>query len=155
MGIDIEESVRVAKNDMLGFWDRDMTEIEKACYSLTSNQVAYIPDTKDVGVLRFLNKIDLPKEIARDCTLQSWSNGREQGLCISYFAPDLKSKMVVFAQQRSSDAILIVGGHPNDFCINHQPSDALWVKDGARVTFDADDHDKAVKYIEKFLTSKK
>ena len=37
IGIDIEESVRVAKNDMLGFWDRDMTEIEKACYSLTSN----------------------------------------------------------------------------------------------------------------------
>ena len=36
MGIDIEESVRVAKNDMLGFWGRDMTEIEKSCYSLSS-----------------------------------------------------------------------------------------------------------------------
>lgn len=34
MGIDIEESVRVAKNDMLGFWDRDMIEIENACYSM-------------------------------------------------------------------------------------------------------------------------
>ena len=37
MGIDIEESVRVAKNDTLGFWDRDITEIEKTCHYLTSN----------------------------------------------------------------------------------------------------------------------
>lgn len=36
MGIDIEESVRVAKDEMLGFWDRDMAEIENACFSLNS-----------------------------------------------------------------------------------------------------------------------
>ena len=31
MGLDMEESVRVAQNELLHFWSRDMSGIEESC----------------------------------------------------------------------------------------------------------------------------
>jgi hypothetical protein len=97
-------------------------------------------------------KIDLPKEVAKNCTIESWSNGREQGLCIKRFFPLGESKSIVVAQQRSSDDILIVAGTCSDFDFqtNH-PSDDIWDKDGARTHFNYNEKEKAARYIETLL----
>jgi hypothetical protein len=34
MGLDIEQVVRAAKNDLLGFWEKDMKEIELSCLEI-------------------------------------------------------------------------------------------------------------------------
>ena len=95
-------------------------------------------------------KIDLPKEVAKNCTVESWSNCREQGLCIKKY--DDSSKAVLIAQQRSSDEILLVCGILRDFDFQtNQPSEELW--NIGRVHFDPKDVKKAAKHIEKFLTS--
>lgn len=65
-------------------------------------------------------------------TVKSWSNGREQGYCISNSAGvDMKAwRMVVFAEARGSDDIIVIGGTWNDFDITtHQPNDATWEKE--------------------------
>lgn len=97
-------------------------------------------------------KIDLPKEVAKNCDVESWSNGREQGLCIKKFFPLGESKSIVVAQQRSSDDILIVAGTGSDFDFqtNH-PSDDIWHKDGARTHFNYNEKEKAARYIETLL----
>jgi hypothetical protein len=98
-------------------------------------------------------KIDLPAKVAKDCTVESWSNGREQGLCIKRFAiPSTMSKQIVIAQQRSSDNILIVSGSQSDFDFqtNH-PSDDVWVREGARTHFLSNEVLKAARYIETLL----
>jgi len=100
-------------------------------------------------------KIDLPKEVAKNCTVESWSNGSEQGLCIKKYdfsgAGD-KGKHIVVAQQRSSEQILIVAGPSRDFDFQtNQPSDDIWYKDGARTHFDYNDVEKAARHIETLL----
>lgn len=102
---------------------------------------------------KIVDKINLPKKIAKDCTLSSWSNGREQGLHINRFMIGF-SPTVVIAQHRCSDDILVICGDRREFDIqtNH-PSEELWDKNGARVHFRYNEIDKAVKYIEDFLTS--
>ncbi len=37
MGLDIDETVKVAKTDILGFWSRDMREIEKDVITISEN----------------------------------------------------------------------------------------------------------------------
>jgi hypothetical protein len=37
MGLDIEETVKVAQTDILGFWSRDMREIEKDVITISEN----------------------------------------------------------------------------------------------------------------------
>ena len=105
-----------------------------------------------------VSKIDLPKEIARGCWVESWSNGREQGLYISRLTipsnsgKKIVSQGIVIAQQRSSDDILVVCGDAQYFDVQtHQPSDKLWEKEGARFHFHYKDVEKAAKHIEKFL----
>ena len=100
-----------------------------------------------------INKVNLPKDIAKQCRILSWSNGREQGLSVQRFTRDWdKSKQLVIARQRNSDDILIVCGDMGQFDIQtNQPSDKLWNTNGARVYFRYDQQDKAVRYIEKFL----
>jgi cytochrome c556 len=34
MGLDMEQVVRAAKNDLIGFWEKDMKEIEHSCHSV-------------------------------------------------------------------------------------------------------------------------
>jgi len=104
-------------------------------------------------VVRELEKI-LPEKIANDCLLESWSNGREQGLCIEY-APTFNGtnisnwKSVVIAQQRNRDDILIVHGLYKDFDTQtNQPNDEVW-KD--RVHFQYDGAKLAAKYIANVL----
>ena len=101
---------------------------------------------------KVVSKIDLPAKVAKDCTVESWSNGREQGLCIKRFAITTMSKQIVIAQQRSSDQILIVSGTPSDFDYqtNH-PSDDIWPREGARTHFNYNEIEKAARYIETLL----
>lgn len=105
---------------------------------------------------KVVNKINLPKEIAKKCDVLSWSNCREQGLFIRKFEMGKGGKGfgkgVAIAQQRNSEDILVVCGTSTDFDFQtHQPSDELWDRDGARVHFRYDEVDKAARYIENFL----
>ena len=96
-------------------------------------------------------KINLPKEIAKECCVKSWGNCREQGLhIVKYGVKD--GKGVAIAQQRSSDEILVVCGSDRDFDTQtYQPSDELWDRAGARTHFHYDEIEKAAKHIEKYL----
>lgn len=114
------------------------------------------------NVVKALEKI-LPKEIAKDCRITSWSNGREQGLCITYwFSPiainhskkvvfvDNHSKKVVFARCRISDSILVVYGTTSDFDHQtNQPSEEVYQKN--RIYFNCGDYIGAAKFIKSIL----
>lgn len=105
---------------------------------------------------KIASKIDLPKEIARNCTIKSWSNCREQGLSISRFCGISISPQVVFAQQRNSDDIMVISGTVSDFDPStNQPREDVWKREGAMVHFAHNEIDKAAKHIEKVLTGKK
>ena len=100
-------------------------------------------------VVRRLEKI-LPEEIANNCTIESWSNGREQGLCVSFIngivARDWKS--ILIAQQRCSDNILIIYGNGKDFDIStNGPSERIWNNPDNRIEFHYDEVKEAAKYI--------
>jgi len=96
---------------------------------------------------KIADRINLPKQIANECVLESWSNCREQGLSILRFYP--VSRKVVFAQQRNSDEIVIAYGHSSKFDNqSNMPSDEVW-KDN--ICFKHNEIDKAVKFIENFL----
>lgn len=101
-------------------------------------------------VVRELEKI-LPKEIAKECTIESWSNGREQGLCVEYSGAGSTDnwKSVVIAQQRCSDEILVVCGRYTDFDVqtNH-PNDEIWKN---KVHFNYKGEKSAAKYILDFF----
>jgi len=106
-----------------------------------------IPICSSLKVARkVVSKIDLPKEIARNCILESWSNGREQGLCIQNANGHPESwQKILIAEQRNSDDILVVFGPCIDFDIttNH-PSDEVWK---GRMNFRYDEFDKAAQFI--------
>jgi hypothetical protein len=79
-------------------------------------------------VLKHVRKL-LPK-VKGDITLQSWSNGREQGYHLSQIILGNGSYNVFginFAQQRNSDFIVVIHGSAKDFDLqtNH-PNDAAW-----------------------------
>lgn len=95
-----------------------------------------------------VSKIDLPKNIAKHCTVDSWANCREQGLCISANVGNLNDwKKFVIAQQRNSDDILIVEGNYKMFDMQtNQPNDEVWEK--GRAHFKYDQITNAVKFIE-------
>lgn len=100
-----------------------------------------------------VSKIDLPKEIAENCEVKSYSNGREQGLFIYRFGFDCtQAQALTVAQQRSSDEILVVIGAGIDFDVaTNSPSEKLWERDGSKNYFRYDEVDKAAKFIEEFL----
>lgn len=82
-------------------------------------------------------------------TIRAWSNGREQGFNLSRNEPR-PSGDLVFAQQRNSDAVLIVMGPSEEFDIQtHQPSEKLWETPGARLVIY--DDDMAARAIADFL----
>jgi hypothetical protein len=100
-------------------------------------------------VVSALEKI-LPKNIAKNLILKSWSNGREQGLCLKYTKVDsisvLSSKMIVFSEARSSDQILVMAGDASDFDFQtNQPNDEIWEK--YRSYFKSGEYSVAARYI--------
>lgn len=97
-----------------------------------------------------VNKISIPKEIKDSVTLESWSNGREQGLCISVSLGNIEQwKHICVAQQRSSDDIIVISGPYNEFDITTNiPSDRVFSN---RVCFRYDEQDKAAEYIYKVI----
>ena len=111
-----------------------------------------IPVHYSLKVVRaVISKINLPKEIAERCILESWSNGREQGHCIKCFPPT-NSKSVVIAQQRNSDDILILCGNSLAFDIQtNQPSETI--VQNSKICFRYNEVEKAAKHIKNFLTS--
>lgn len=61
-------------------------------------------------------------------TIGVWSNGREQGYSLTSYDGDIQTRpQVVFAQQRSSDTIVVVWGPARQFNIttNH-PNEKVW-----------------------------
>ena len=102
---------------------------------------------------KVVSKVDLPKEIAKECTVESSSNCREQGLFIKRFNHAFSTnKALTVAQQRTSDNIIIIAGHHNDFDVTtNSPSEQLWNKDGARHYFRYNEVDEAAKFIKKYL----
>lgn len=97
-------------------------------------------------VVRELEKI-IPKNIANNCRIASWSNCREQGLCIECFSglTDF-SKKVCIAECRNSDSILVVHGTNYDFDMQtNQPSEEIYQKN--RRYFDYQHFKDAAKHI--------
>jgi len=97
-----------------------------------------------------LEKI-LPKSIAKDLVIKSWSNGREQGLCLerSGSVEKIAIDKIVFSEARNSDEILIVYGSRSDFDFQtNQPNDEIWE---SRMYFNRNDYSKAAEYIANLL----
>jgi hypothetical protein len=103
-------------------------------------------------VLRAIEKI-MPKRLAGDCRVESWSNGREQGLCLENYSSSqngILARKIVFAEDRASDDILVVNGSNYDFDVQtNQPSDETWKKN--RRYFKYDQHAEVAEYIVKLL----
>jgi hypothetical protein len=102
-------------------------------------------------VIKEVEKI-IPKEIAKECSLESWSNCREQGICISYYP--LKgfsfSHKVCIAECRNSDEILVIHGTTDDFDNQtNQPTEETYQKN--RKYFRYNDSIGAAKYIVEVL----
>jgi len=94
-----------------------------------------------------VNKIDIPKSIAEQVTVESWSNCREQGLCISVTIGGYANwKRICVAQHRSSDSILVISGPHKEFDDHNQPSEEVW-RNG--VHFHFNEQKKAAEFIKK------
>lgn len=75
-----------------------------------------------------------------DITVDCWSNGREQGYHLCRWATNRELReglkdsceiALVFAQQRNSDAMLVIHGEPKKFDITtHMPDEELWNTQG-------------------------
>ena len=97
-------------------------------------------------VIRALEKI-IPRTIAKECSLESWSNGREQGLCLRYYPVDsFLTKKFCISECRNSDSILVVHGSNNDFDLQtNQPSEEIYQKN--RKYFDYQHFDEVARHI--------
>lgn len=99
-------------------------------------------------VVSALEKI-IPSKIAKDCRIKSWSNCREQGLCLEQFFTvngTLDGRKVVFAENRNSDEIVVIHGDNYDFDIQtNQPNDEVWSKN--HKFFKPGDYNGVAKYI--------
>jgi len=102
-----------------------------------------------------VNKIQLPKEIAKDCSVESWSNCREQGLHITRygFASNTIGRGVNIAQQRNSDSILVCWGDATEFDDHNQESDMVY--EIQKRYFRYDEQEKASRFIARYLETGK
>jgi hypothetical protein len=77
-----------------------------------------------VGMMR---KAFVP-EMGVELEVRSWSNGREQGLCLTKTTGGImKWKSAVIAECRSSDQIVVCAGNREYFDNQtNQPTDELW-----------------------------
>jgi len=76
-----------------------------------------------------------------DIIVQSWSNGREQGYYLQLFRTNIG---ICFAQQRNSDAMIVIHGNLMDFDIttNMPATREVWDRQKC-----FEDDDEAVAYI--------
>ena len=72
--------------------------------------------------------INLPKKMADQVSIQSWSNGREQGLCVStYFGGSDNWRKFCIAECRNSDNIVVNYGPSNNFDVtSNQPNEEVY-----------------------------
>ena len=107
---------------------------------------------KVLAALRKVKRPTLPK--GSEIRIAAWSNCREQGYHLRYFATDDSEPLaVVVAQQRNSDKILVVAGTPYEFDIQtNQPSEVAW--DG-RVEFHAGEYEATARYIVSIFSGKR
>ncbi len=89
------------------------------------------------------------RENLRTAVIQTWSNGREQGFHISLRDSAAEAdRAVVFAEQRSSDQVVVLAGDASRFDITtNMPDEKLW--DEAVHCFS--DDDEAADQIMRFL----
>jgi hypothetical protein len=73
-------------------------------------------------VKRLMHKVEI------DGSIRAWSNGREQGYAIQIRTHDyFDNRTVCFAEQRNSDAVVVVYGPSIRFDIStNQPDEELW-----------------------------
>lgn len=95
-----------------------------------------------------VRKIDLPKSVAKHVTIESWSNCREQGLCISVTIGNYENwKKIAVAEHRSSDSIIVASGPCSEFDNQtNQMSDKVWEQ---QRFFGYGKQDEAAEYIKK------
>ena len=99
-------------------------------------------------VVGALEKI-VPKDIAKDCIVRSWSNCREQGLSIEHWQ-GIDTHKAVVSEARSSDDILVVTGSNYDFDFQtNQPTDEAWEKN--RRYFKYESYGEVAKHILNFF----
>lgn len=77
-------------------------------------------------VLKMMSK-DLGKSKIQ-IVIDQWANGREQGYHLSASGPDVQRECC-FAQQRSSDSVIVVYGMSEDFDMTtNMPNEQAWSK---------------------------
>lgn len=90
---------------------------------------------KVLKLVRALWNEDPPsREDVFDATVDTWSNGREQGFHVSVTftakkenASNIRGRGVCFAQQRCSDLLVVIAGDAAEFDITtNMPSEELW-----------------------------
>lgn len=94
---------------------------------------------------RVLRLIDLPKFVAKRCSVTCYENGREHGLALRHFKSNGDTRVCVWSEARASDQIVVYEGTFHDFdaqgCI---PSDEVYKKQKA---FQNGAYAKAARFI--------
>jgi hypothetical protein len=85
------------------------------------------------------------KSVDDKVVIEVWANCREQGYCIKANSHDYKTDIAIcFAQQRSSDAIVVIAGPLRAFDNQtNQPSEKIWTEDRRHFSVDIE----AAKFI--------
>ena len=106
-------------------------------------------------VLAQVNK-KIGKEVAKNCTVEAYANGREQGFSIVQDSVPQKGKWepqrVCFSENRNSDDIVVYAGKTNGFDISSNiPGEEIYKQ---RVFFGPKEIDKTAQFIVDFFTKK-
>ena len=91
----------------------------------------------------------LDKEVAKNCRVEGYANGRENGLSIFYY--DGRGKRVCFAENRNSDSIVCYWGDYMDFNISSNILNEKAYKNGQKEYFAPDEFEKAANCIVNFF----
>lgn len=101
-------------------------------------------------VLTQVNK-KMSKEVAKTCSVESYSNGREQGFSIvQYCNPALK---VSFSENRNSDDIVVYAGEDREFDMGGNIASEKLYKESKYFRYDK--VDDAAQFIVDFFTKEK
>lgn len=73
--------------------------------------------------LKILKAVKVPKCDAESIHIGTYSNGRENGLCVRVYAADFSDKVFVFAEYRNSDQMVLYSGTLRDFTIDNKPTE--------------------------------
>ena len=107
-------------------------------------------------VLDNLNKI-MPKKMQKECSVEAYSNCREQGYNIKYWKdisetkPNFITLEVSFAENRNSDNIVVYAGR-NFSLQGNIPSEEAYTN---QKLFEPDEYDKAAEFILNYFQTTK